>query len=173
MPIVPWLMPCLILSRILHTMAHDVYCTTLPRKIIYHCLLLSTFIMDLFKRHITPVHGVQYLVYIYIYAFSRRFYPKRLTLHSSYSFTFLSALAFPGNRTHDLGIASAMLYHLSYRKATGLALSQYCAYDWLYLIDNSQCKKRNGPKYICIFQNRSGTAHCLSLSHVNINCKII
>ncbi len=23
---------------------------------------------------------------IYIYAFSRRFYPKRLTLHSSYSF---------------------------------------------------------------------------------------
>ncbi len=28
------------------------------------------------------------LHYIYIYAFSRRFYPKRLTLHSSYSFTF-------------------------------------------------------------------------------------
>ncbi len=25
-------------------------------------------------------------IYIYIYAFSRRFYPKRLTLHSSYSF---------------------------------------------------------------------------------------
>ncbi len=55
---------------------------------------------------------------IYIYAFSRRFYPKRLTLHSSYSFHFfLSALAFPGNRTHDLGVASAMLYYLSYRKA--------------------------------------------------------
>ncbi len=51
---------------------------------------------------------------IYIYAFSRRFYPKRLTLHSSYS---LSALAFPGNRTHYLGVASAMLYHLSHRKA--------------------------------------------------------
>ncbi len=32
-------------------------------------------------------------------------------------FTFLSALAFPGNRNHDLGVASAMLYHLSYRKA--------------------------------------------------------
>ncbi len=28
------------------------------------------------------------VIYIYIYAFSRRFYPKRLTLHSSYSFTF-------------------------------------------------------------------------------------
>ncbi len=32
--------------------------------------------------------------------------------------TFLSALAFPGKRTHDLGVASAMLYQLSYRKAT-------------------------------------------------------
>ncbi len=32
-------------------------------------------------------------------------------------FYILSALAFPGNRTHDLGVASAMLYHLSYRKA--------------------------------------------------------
>ncbi len=55
-------------------------------------------------------------IYIYIYAFSRRFYPKRLTLHSSYSFYILSALAFPGNRTHDLGVANAMLYQLSYRK---------------------------------------------------------
>ncbi len=55
-------------------------------------------------------------IYIYIYAFSRRFYPKRLTLHSSYSFYILSTLAFPGNRTHDLGVASAMLYQLSYRK---------------------------------------------------------
>ncbi len=59
-----------------------------------------------------------FFFYIYIYAFSRHFYPKRLTLHSSYIFFYiLSALAFPGNRTHDLGIASAMLYHLSYRKA--------------------------------------------------------
>ncbi len=30
-------------------------------------------------------------------------------------YTFLSALAFPGNRTHDLGVARAMLYYLSYR----------------------------------------------------------
>ncbi len=56
-------------------------------------------------------------IYIYIYAFSRRFYPKRLTLHSSDSFYIWSALAFPGNRTHDLGVANAMLYQLSYRKA--------------------------------------------------------
>ncbi len=62
-------------------------------------------------------------IYIYIYAFSRRFYPKRLTLHSSYSFTFLSALAFPGNRTHELGVASAMLYQLSYRKASAALIA--------------------------------------------------
>ncbi len=36
-------------------------------------------------------------------------------------FYILSALAFPGNRTHDLGVASAMLYHLSYRKAITLS----------------------------------------------------
>ncbi len=63
-------------------------------------------------------------IYIYIYAFSRRFYPKRLTLHSSYSFYILSALAFPGNRTHDLSVASAMLYQLSYRKAMASYLLQ-------------------------------------------------
>ncbi len=32
-------------------------------------------------------------------------------------FYILAALAFPGNRTHDLGVASTMLYYLSYRKA--------------------------------------------------------
>ncbi len=32
-------------------------------------------------------------------------------------FYILSALAFPGNWTHDLSVASAMLYHLSNRKA--------------------------------------------------------
>ncbi len=73
-----------------------------------------------------------YYIYIYIYAFSRRFYPKRLTLHSSYSFYILSALAFPGNRTHDLGVASAMLYQLSYRKAV-------CMYDVLRM-GQSLCK---------------------------------
>ncbi len=63
---------------------------------------------------------VDVICVIYIYAFSRRFYPKRLTLHSSYSFYILSALAFPENRTHDLGVAIAMLYHLSYRKAVSV-----------------------------------------------------
>ncbi len=46
---------------------------------------------------------------IYIYAFSRRFYPKRLTVHSDY--TFVSVQWFPGNRTHNLCTTNAMLYH--------------------------------------------------------------
>ncbi len=33
-------------------------------------------------------------------------------------------LAFPGNRTHDLGVASAMLYQLSYRKAAEINRSE-------------------------------------------------
>ncbi len=37
---------------------------------------------------------------------------------------FLSALAFPGNRTHDLGVANAMLYQLSYRKALSLSAAR-------------------------------------------------
>ncbi len=53
-------------------------------------------------------------IYIYIYAFSRRFYPKRLTLHSSYSY-----LLSLGIEPMILTFASAMLYQLSYRKAKG------------------------------------------------------
>ncbi len=44
---------------------------------------------------------------------------------------FLSALAFPGNQTHDLGVASAMLYHLSYRKARNLA-SDYLTHSVIH-----------------------------------------
>ncbi len=47
---------------------------------------------------------------IYPFTFSRRFYPKRLTVHSGYTF-FLSVHVFPGNRTHKLCAANAMLYH--------------------------------------------------------------
>ncbi len=43
-----------------------------------------------------PAFGV---VYIYIYAFSRCVYPKRLT--SGYTFVLLVCV-FPGNRTHAL-----------------------------------------------------------------------
>ncbi len=47
-------------------------------------------------------------IYFYIYTFSRRFYPKRLTVHSGYTFVLLVRV-FPGNRTHNLCAANAML----------------------------------------------------------------
>ncbi len=53
------------------------------------------------------MYSLQYL-YIYIYAFSRRFYPKRLTVHSGYTF-FLSVCVFPGNQTQNICAANAML----------------------------------------------------------------
>ncbi len=45
--------------------------------------------------------------YIYIYAFSRRFYPKRLTVHSGYTF-FLMSMCVPWELNPQ---PSAMLYH--------------------------------------------------------------
>ncbi len=59
---------------------------------------------------IRPINIQARLQAIYIYAFSRRFYPKWLTVHSGYSF-FLSVHVFPGNRTHNLCAANGMLYH--------------------------------------------------------------
>ncbi len=46
----------------------------------------------------------------------------------------LSALVFPGNRTHDLSVASAMLYHLSYRKANFIKFMKQYPDDLLLLV---------------------------------------
>ncbi len=54
------------------------------------------------------VHDNTEGIYIYIYTFSRRFYPKRLTEHSGCTY-FLSVYVIPGNRTHNLCTANAML----------------------------------------------------------------
>ncbi len=60
--------------------------------------------------------------YIYIYAFSRRFYPKRLTI-AFRLYIFLSVCVFPGNRTRNL-----------YHWATGThQLSQYWGVCNMYL----------------------------------------
>ncbi len=48
-----------------------------------------------------------FMLYIYIYAFSRRFYPKWLTVHSGY--TYFCQYMFRGKRTHNLCAANAML----------------------------------------------------------------
>ncbi len=57
-----------------------------------------------------PENKVRNNAYIYIYALSRCFYPKRLTVHSGYTFV-LSVCVFPGNQTHNLCAVNAMLYH--------------------------------------------------------------
>ncbi len=49
-----------------------------------HCERSASAIVQIYELH--PPDNIY--IYIYIYAFSRRFYPKRLTLHSSYSFNF-------------------------------------------------------------------------------------
>ncbi len=73
---------------------------------------------------------------IYIYAFSRRFYPKRLS-DSGYIFV-LSVCVFPGNQTHNLCAANAMLYHW----ATGTELHTNSTQHWtinkphLYRVQN-------------------------------------
>ncbi len=45
----------------------------------------------------SPIPKQMIVYYIYVYAFSRRFYPKWLT-----GYTFLSVCVFPGNWTHNL-----------------------------------------------------------------------
>ncbi len=73
-------------------------------------------------------------IYIYIYAFSRHFYPKRLTLHSKLQFLHFYQLCFPWESNPWSGIASAMLYYLSYRKAWNMKLFIYlvnCRNTWI------------------------------------------
>ncbi len=38
------------------------------------------------NTELKQVQNLHWKQYIYIYAFSRRFYPKRLTVHSGYNF---------------------------------------------------------------------------------------
>ncbi len=88
-------------------------------------------------------------IYINIYAFSRRFYPKRLTLHSSYNFYISSALAFPGNRTHDIGVANAMLYQLSYRKAFKKKIYFPQSNKHIWLGEILKWQQPNKPAAVC------------------------
>ncbi len=53
------------------------------------------------------------------YAFSRRFYPKRLTVHSGYNFKF-KLCVFPGNWTHNLLCCWCNALPLSHRNTVHL-----------------------------------------------------
>ncbi len=68
-------------------------------------------------------------IYIYIYAFSRRFYPKRLTLHSSYSFYILSALV-----NHYMVYSKTCIYNLKFIKCekSGLHWAHFFLCIWYF-----------------------------------------
>ncbi len=57
---------------------------------------------------VTLHYALYVLIYIYIYAFSRRFYPKWLTVHSGYKFQYVCSL---GIEPTTFCTANAMLYH--------------------------------------------------------------
>ncbi len=69
----------------------------------HHLIYMIPIVSQVLKQH-------KQHIYMF-YAFSRRFYPKRPTVHSGYTFSFVSTHVFPGNRTHNLCAANAMLYH--------------------------------------------------------------
>ncbi len=71
-----------------------------------------------FKRCLFQINTV----YIYIYAFSRHFYPKRLTLHSSYSFTFYQLLL-------SLGIEPMILALLAPCSTIWATGNKYCSFE--------------------------------------------
>ncbi len=76
--------------RVLHTNIQTTQCQEAFRVCVITVGLFCTFWIYIYIL----------FYHIYIYAFSRRYYPKRLTVHSGY--TFLSVCVFPGNWTHNL-----------------------------------------------------------------------
>ncbi len=105
--------------------------------------------MRMFKKridvpHYWCVHALLecLYLYIYIYAFSRRFYPKRLTLHSSYSFTFYQLLLSLGTEPMIL----ALLAPCSTIWATGTQLYEFSCVQVTLVWARRRCtfnKKKN------------------------------
>ncbi len=85
-----------------------------------------------------------FMYYIYIYAFSRHFYTKRLTVHSGYTFL----CVFPGNRTHNLCAANAMLYHWA-------TATLYDTMDLLSERTSTWCTRMSGRKNWQAWHNAS------------------
>ena len=82
--------------------------------------------------------------------FSRRFYPKRLTVMCAY----ILRMGGPGGRTHYPGVTSAMLYQLSHRRTTlSYIYNTYIIHNSSKVWDHLEivtaffvCRKRVGPK---------------------------
>ncbi len=62
-------------------------------------------------------------IIIYIYAFIRRFYPKRLTVHLGY--TILSVCVFPGKLTHNILRCEHYALPLNHRNTYNHGLTNY------------------------------------------------
>ncbi len=65
-----------------------------------------------YERTVLLTHN--YYIYIYIMHLADAFIQSDLHCIQVTVFTFLSALAFLGNRTHDLGVASAKIMNVQY-----------------------------------------------------------
>ncbi len=86
---------------------------------IYYCVYISIIYYFFYNHKISYVYVYSMHAYTFTFTFMHladAFIQSDLQRIQVTVSTFLSALAFPGNRTHDLGVASAMLYQLSYRK---------------------------------------------------------
>ncbi len=81
------------------------------------CDITETIFIVQNVKNILYIYIYIYILFLYIHIFTFYILSKATYIAFKLQFYILSALAFPGNRTHDLGVASAMLYHLSYRKA--------------------------------------------------------
>ncbi len=95
-----------------------------------------------------------HLHYIYIYAFSRRFYPKRLTLHSSYRlffFTFYQLLLSLGIEPMILALLAPCSTIWATGKLSILIIKGYQNHNWivwnLWIVNqiNSLCTHRFTP----------------------------
>ncbi len=87
------------------------------------------------SSHMDITHNTRWvLLYIYIYAFSRRFYPKRLTVHSGYTFfcQYMCSLAIEPT-------TFALLPQCSNQWATGTLYHIYSSWYALHCLCSCTC----------------------------------
>ncbi len=109
----------------------DACASSVQKLSVYGHILISRagrYISCDMHAHLVSKAGSLISGYIYIYAFSRRFYPKRLTLHSSYSFTFYQLLLSLGIELMIL----ALLAPCSTIWATGKLINTGIRYEPVY-----------------------------------------